>query len=91
MSVNRCVCMDLAFEELLSIARDNGLTYEELSARTGCGRGCGLCGPYVKLMLRTGRTSFEPMALPVLMRRLEEAERSAAEEASRAEEGAGDG
>jgi NAD(P)H-nitrite reductase large subunit len=34
---------------------------EKLMERTQCGQGCGLCEPYIKIMLRTGET-----AIPVL-------------------------
>jgi len=58
MHVDRCVCHDISFAELKAIAERDGLDFTGLRARTGCGRGCGLCEPYVRLMLRTGRTSF---------------------------------
>jgi len=59
--VTRCVCADVSLAELIELARREGLGYEGLSARTGCGGGCGLCEPYVRLALRTGKPE-----LPVL-------------------------
>jgi bacterioferritin-associated ferredoxin len=57
--VDRCVCHEVTFARLRELARETGAGVEELSARTGCCTGCGLCRPYVERMLRTGRTSFE--------------------------------
>ncbi|MFN7021231.1 MAG: bacterioferritin-associated ferredoxin [Phycisphaerales bacterium] len=59
--VTACVCADVSFASLREQAVDGGLTLAQLMDRTGCCRGCGLCEPYVRLMLRTGRTSFPVM------------------------------
>lgn len=58
--VDRCLCHDVTFAELLALHRQ-GLTFRQLSQRTGCCTGCGLCEPYVHVVLRTGR-----VVLPVL-------------------------
>ena len=69
-TVDRCICYDISLAELKAIADKIDADLETLSARTGCCTGCGMCRPYVELMLRTGRTSF-PL-LPVSeLRRLE--------------------
>jgi len=36
-------------------------TVDELSEKTNCCTGCGMCRPYVVLMLRTSQTSFAPL------------------------------
>lgn len=59
MPVDRCVCFDITFAELRDAAQRDSLDFEQLRQRFGCGRGCSLCVPYVKLMLETGRTSFQ--------------------------------
>ncbi|GIW73517.1 MAG: hypothetical protein KatS3mg103_0039 [Phycisphaerales bacterium] len=59
--VERCVCFDQPFERLLEMARQEGLTLEQLSERTGCCTGCGMCKPYVRVVLSTGRTSIPLM------------------------------
>ncbi len=59
MRVDRCVCFDVTFGELEAYARETGCDLDGLSARFGCGRGCGLCIPYIRRMLETGETSFE--------------------------------
>ncbi|MBL0920780.1 MAG: (2Fe-2S)-binding protein [Phycisphaerales bacterium] len=59
--VNRCVCTGLTFAEL-SRHPAAGSGFEALRRATGCGEGCGLCEPYVRAMLRTGRPSFRALA-----------------------------
>lgn len=61
MAIDRCYCRDLPFADLLVVARQSRCTLDELCERTGCGTGCGLCLPYLRVMLATGRTD-----LPVL-------------------------
>lgn len=58
MAVDRCICHNKPFEELLRIAREKNLDFAALSALTLCSTGCGMCEPYVRLMLTTGRTRF---------------------------------
>lgn len=73
--VNRCICHDVTFAELRALAARIGGGFEEVSGRTGCGTGCGLCVPYIRLMLRTGQTVF-PVLRPADFERLTpEAER----------------
>ena len=59
--VERCVCFDQSFEKLLHLARTEGLSQDDLSERTGCCTGCGMCKPYVRVVLTTGRTSIPLM------------------------------
>lgn len=59
--VTACICADVSFARLRELAMNDGLTLAQLMDRTGCCRGCGLCEPYVRLMLRTGRTSIPVM------------------------------
>lgn len=56
--VDRCVCQNITLTELKRLHEAEGLDLRGLTERTGCCRGCGLCEPYVRLMLKTGRTSF---------------------------------
>ncbi len=60
MSVDRCVCHDWTFEQLKAEADRLGpqATLKMLGKRTGAGTSCGLCRPYLELMLKTGQTSF---------------------------------
>lgn len=69
VEVDRCICAGVSFADLLRLARDEGLSLEALAARTGCTKGCGLCEPYVRLALRTGKTSF-PVLHPLTIERM---------------------
>jgi len=59
MPVDRCVCHEVTFAQLKAYADANDCGFEQLQARFSCGKGCGLCVPYIHAMLRTGRVSFE--------------------------------
>ena len=75
VQVDRCICADISFAELLGLAESEGLPIRELAAKTGCTRGCGLCEPYVRLALATGQAAF-PVLHPLTIERLiAEAER----------------
>lgn len=58
MPVDRCVCWGVTFERVRELM-EGGLGLDEISRRFGCGRGCGLCQPYLRLVIETGRTEFE--------------------------------
>lgn len=77
MTVDRCVCREKSFAELKSLAEREGLDFESLRDRTGCGASCGLCEPYVRLMLRSGRTSFPLLSEGEARRVCEEGRRPA--------------
>ncbi len=58
--VTRCVCFERTFRELREIAlRTGSNSLEELQEHVAFGKKCGLCRPYVRLMLLTGKTAFE--------------------------------
>jgi hypothetical protein len=58
LRIDRCVCRNRLFAELLPLARAGGWSLEMLVAETGCGGQCGLCRPYLGRMLQTGETVF---------------------------------
>jgi bacterioferritin-associated ferredoxin len=60
--VDRCVCKQVMFAELIRQNRDNGAGFEDLQRRTGCGTGCGLCVPYIRVALATGRPRLPVMS-----------------------------
>jgi bacterioferritin-associated ferredoxin len=62
MHVDRCVCFDVTFRRLKDHADATGADFAELQRTFGCGRGCGLCVPYICRMLRTGETSIPLMS-----------------------------
>ena len=62
--VSRCICRNVPFAELLPRARAAQWTLTDLIAETGCGGQCGLCRPYLREMLLTGRTAFHDLLPP---------------------------
>lgn len=53
MHVNRCVCHNVTFRELLRLSDQLGdADFETLQERTNCGRGCGMCVPFIRVALR---------------------------------------
>lgn len=58
LRIDRCVCRDRLFAELLPLARHSRWDLAALTAATGCGGQCGLCRPYLRRMLDTGETLF---------------------------------
>jgi hypothetical protein len=60
--VDRCVCFDIKFSEMKEIAEKNNVkTITVLKKFITFGENCKLCIPYVELMLKTGKTEFEPI------------------------------
>lgn len=57
--INRCICYDTTFAELLVLSKMNDWTYEQVLEKTGCGSACGLCLIYIKACLETGETTFD--------------------------------
>ena len=62
--VTMCVCQRVPFAELLPRARAAGWALPDLVRETGCGGQCGLCRPYLREMLLTGRTAFHDLLPP---------------------------
>lgn len=58
LPITRCVCTDITFTDLKTIALRDKLTLHQLADRTNCTRNCGLCKPYLQRMYRTGQTRF---------------------------------
>lgn len=61
LHIDRCVCTGCSFSELRALADKKQLDFKALSRETGCGMGCGLCVPYIQVMLKTGQTVFNEM------------------------------
>lgn len=55
--VNRCICHNVPFATVAAMARD-GRSLAEISQQTNCGMGCGLCRPYLWVVLTTGATNI---------------------------------
>ena len=43
--MTRCECAEVSFDEVARRMRDEGLSLEDISQRTGCGRICSACLP----------------------------------------------
>lgn len=56
MAVDRCVCMDVTFRELLALHEKERLELDELKRQTGASQACTFCEPYIKRTLRTKET-----------------------------------
>lgn len=59
--IDRCVCTDQTFVSLLALARGQGLSIDELGCRTGAGKQCTMCLPYLRASLETGQTTFHEL------------------------------
>lgn len=57
--IDRCVCLQREFAELLLLSQLHRWGLEELARATGCSTRCGLCRPYLRRMLLTGETVFD--------------------------------
>lgn len=62
MGVNRCICNTVPFTVVKALVRDEALSLEQVMQRTGCCTGCGMCTPYVRMVMQTGEIDFPPMA-----------------------------
>jgi|RhiMetdeSRZDD1v2_1073273.scaffolds.fasta_scaffold10497_5 bacterioferritin-associated ferredoxin len=56
--IDRCICRNRSFADLLPEARARSWSLADLIRETGCGGQCGLCRPYLRVMLANGRTAF---------------------------------
>jgi bacterioferritin-associated ferredoxin len=56
--IDRCICRNVPFAELLPLVRAHGWTLDDVIRETGCGGQCGLCRPYLRRMIATGQTTF---------------------------------
>lgn len=62
-TVSKCICHKKDFSEIKAyIEQHNISSVKELQDQNYCSCGCGLCSPYIELMLETGEVSFEPGA-----------------------------
>ena len=63
MHIDKCVCTNMTFEQLVDEARAFGLSLDDLAACHGAGAGCGLCKPYLRRALITGETAFHQIII----------------------------
>jgi bacterioferritin-associated ferredoxin len=65
IEIDRCVCKQTRFADLLPQARERGWDLASLISATGCGAQCGLCRPYLAAMLRDDVTVFHTILPPL--------------------------
>lgn len=59
--VTRCICYEVPLSEVANRAKQ-GQGFDEISTATGCCQGCGMCEPYVRVTIATGRTNLPIMS-----------------------------
>lgn len=69
MAVDRCTCTGVTFAQVKLFAEETGATFQEVLQRTNCGETCGLCVPYMRIVLLTGMIDL-PVLTPDEYRRL---------------------
>ncbi len=58
MKIDRCICTQRTFGDLLDTARSEGLSLPQLVETTSASACCTMCGPYLRRAYRTGQTTF---------------------------------
>ena len=58
MHIDRCICTQRTFADLIDQARADRLSLAQLPACTGASACCTMCGPYLRRAYRTGQTTF---------------------------------
>jgi bacterioferritin-associated ferredoxin len=59
MNIDRCYCFQETFATLKDVAQETGAeSVAALQEHVTFGQQCKLCHPYVRRMLRTGKTVF---------------------------------
>jgi hypothetical protein len=59
MLIDRCVCTQQTFAQLLERANAEGLSLTQLVTESGASACCGMCGPYLRRAYRCGQTRFD--------------------------------
>ncbi|MDP7029109.1 MAG: (2Fe-2S)-binding protein [Phycisphaerales bacterium] len=60
--VDRCICHEVPFQDILDWAADRGeTTLADIEDQWGCGGSCGMCRPYLKQVLETGESRIPLM------------------------------
>ena len=60
-NVTKCICHKKSFNEIREYADKHKVSsVEELQDDNICSNSCGLCKPYVEIVLETGQTEFTP-------------------------------
>lgn len=76
MSVDRCVCRNVTFAQLIALHERTGREFDDLAKETMIGDGCGICVPYAKAAIVTGKPKLPacgPGQLALLIKRAQAA------------------
>ncbi len=58
--IDRCICFDKTFGDMKKIIDEHGFSsINELNSIIPFDENCGICRPYVQLVIQTGKTSFD--------------------------------
>jgi len=60
-TIDRCICEDKPFADLIALAHRDRLDLGALAAREGCGTHCGWCIAYLRRGLHTGESVFHSL------------------------------
>lgn len=58
MNIDRCVCTQRTFCDLVDTAHAEGWSLPQLIEESGASACCTMCGPYLWRAYRTGQTTF---------------------------------
>jgi bacterioferritin-associated ferredoxin len=79
MAIDRCYCTKTTFARLIALHESSGRAFEELARETGCASQCGLCEPYARAALATGRAELPVSTTSELLAMARRAQAEAAE------------
>jgi bacterioferritin-associated ferredoxin len=76
MTVDRCVCRNITFAQLIALHERTGRGFDDLAKETLLGDGCGICVPYAKAAVVTGKAKLPacgPGQLALIVKRAQAA------------------
>lgn len=59
MCINKCVCENYTFTEILNMMKENNWTAQDVFEKTDIGNRCGMCIEYIEKIEKTGETEFK--------------------------------
>lgn len=61
VKIDRCICEDKSFSELVARAVRDDLDVRALAGVEGCGTHCGWCVAYLRRAIASGETAFSEL------------------------------
>jgi len=62
--IDRCYCYQKMFAEIVALAKNNNWNLENIQEHLLFGKKCGLCMPFIRDAIKTGRTEYNPRERP---------------------------